>query len=107
MITIDLMGIDRDAVLGALRELDREAGARVVAYPKMVASGKLKAEASEKRQMAWAAAREIVACVARGMISECGRAVRVLPVGPVERSDGGADDGETVGRSDGKTGGAA
>ena len=89
MITIDLLGIDRDEVLSALRELDREAGARVVAYPKMVAAGKLTAAAAERRQLEWATAREIVACVARGMIAEdgVGRGVRVLPVGAVVAVD--------------------
>jgi hypothetical protein len=99
VITIDLMGIDRDAVLGALRELDREAGARLKAYPKMVVDGKLTLDAVTQRQIALATAREVVACVARGMISECGRAVRVLPVGAAERSDGGTDDGEAGGEA--------
>lgn len=97
MITIDLLGIERDAVLGALRELDREAGARLKAYPKMVVDGKLTLDAVTQRQIALATAREVVACVARGMIAECGRMVRVLPVGAVERSDGGTEDGETGG----------
>ena len=89
MITLDLLGIDRDAVLGALRELDREAGARLKAYPKMVVDGKLTLEAAARRQAALATAREVCACVARGMIAEdgVGRGVRVLPAGAVVAVD--------------------
>ena len=82
MITIDLGNISRDEVLTAIRELDREAAARMKHYPKIVATGGLTPEAVEARRLAWATAREIVAAVARGMISECGRAVHVLPVLP-------------------------
>lgn len=91
MITIDLLGIDRDAVLGALRELDREAGARLKAYPKMVVDGKLTLDAVTQRQIALATAREVVACVARGMIAQCGRMVRLLPVGAVVDETGASD----------------
>lgn len=90
MITIDLMGITRDEVLSAIRELDREAAARVRAYPKLIEAGKLDAAAVEPRNLAWATAREVVACVARGMISECGKAVVVLPVLPKQAA---ADEG--------------
>jgi len=91
MITIDLLGMDRDALLSAIRELDREAGARLKAYPKMVVDGKLTLEAAARRQAALATAREVCACVARGMIAEdsVGRAVRVLPVGAVVAVDQG------------------
>ena len=100
MITIDLLGITRDEVLSAIREMDREQAARIKCYPRMVADGKLTAETVEQRRLAWAAARELCACVARGMIADdgVGRAVRVAPVKPVERSDGETEDGETVGQ---------
>ena len=82
MITIDLMRIDRNDVLAAILELDREAAARMKHYPALIAAGKLDSAAVELRRLALATSREIVACVARGMISECGSAVRVLPVLP-------------------------
>lgn len=97
MITIDLLGMERDALLSAIRELDREAGARTNCYPRMIAEGKLTEQTAARRRLARATAREVCACVARGMITECGRGVRVLPVGAAERSDGGTDDGEMGG----------
>jgi hypothetical protein len=96
VITLDLLGMDRDALLSAIRELDREAGARMNCYPRMIVDGKLSMDVAKQRQIALATAREVCACVARGMITECGTAVRVLPVGAVERSDGGTEDGERV-----------
>jgi hypothetical protein len=94
MITLDLLGMSRDELLMAIRELDREAGARLKCYPKLVVDGKLTADVVETRRLALAAAREVCACVSRGMISECGTAVRVLPVLPAVPADGGTDDGE-------------
>lgn len=92
MITIDLLGMDRDALLSAIRELDREAGARLNCYPKMVVDGKLSLDVVTQRQIALATAREVCACVARGMIAAdgVGRGVRVLRVGavvPVDQDD--------------------
>ena len=82
LITIDLGNISRDEVLAAIRELDREAAARTKAYPALVSNGKLNAAQVEPRRLSLSTAREIVACVARGMITECGHALRVLPVLP-------------------------
>jgi hypothetical protein len=113
MITIDLLGMDRDALLSAIRELDREAGARLNCYPKMIVDGKLSMDVAKQRQIALATAREACACVARGMIAEdgVGRGVRVVPVVPV---DGGSEDGEAEDGGDltakgakGREGGAA
>jgi hypothetical protein len=99
LITIDLMGITGDEVINALRELDREAAARANCYPRMIAEGKLLEQAAARRRLAWATAREVCACVARGMVTECGSAVRVLPVGPlVEETEEGrrkTEDGDT------------
>jgi hypothetical protein len=98
MITLDLLGMGRDELLMAIRELDREAGARGKCYPKLVADGKLTPEVVETRRLALAAAREVCACVARGMIAadSVGLGVRVLPVLPAQPAteDGETEDGE-------------
>ena len=96
MITIDLCNIPRDEVLAAIRELDREEGARVKCYPGLVAAMRLTAETVEARRLALSTAREIVACVARGMIAECGKATRVLPVLPVESAECGLRNAEST-----------
>jgi hypothetical protein len=80
----------------------------------MIVDGKLSLEAAARRQIALSTAREVCACVARGMITECGRAVRVLPVEAVVPVDGEAEDGEaedcgdlTAKGAKGREGGAA
>ena len=89
MITIDLCNITRDEVLAAIRELDRQEDVRAKQSPGL---GRLAEQAFEERRLALATAREIVAVVARGMIAECGTAVRVLPVAAAETST--AEDAE-------------
>ena len=82
-VTLDLGALDRDDLLAAIRELDREEGARRACYPKLVAQGRLTDETAMARFLAFATAREIVAVVARAMIGASGKVLQVLPVLPV------------------------